>query len=137
MGAVDAEGQSELAGAGAEFVEFFAVVALLHLRDAACGFECADEDEAVLGTAFDKEVEEPVHAVVEIDVGGAGKVLFDELAGAGAGGGVAGGISLHGVGFGFDDDAGAAVPDELHSDEIAGDGEDVAFEEITGQIAHD
>ncbi len=118
-------------------MEFFAVAALLHLRDAAGGLEGADEDEAVLGAAFDEEVEEPVHAVVEIDVGGAGRVLFDELAGAGAGGGVGGEIAFHGVCFGFDDDAGAAFPDELHADEIAGDGEDVALEEITGQIAHD
>jgi hypothetical protein len=136
MAAVDAEGEGKLAGAGAEFVEFFAVAALLHFLDAAGGLEGADEDEAVLGAAFDEEVEEPVHAVVEIDVGGAGRVFFYELAGAGAGGGVGGEIAFHGVGFGFDDDAGAAFPDELDADEVAGDGEDVALEKITGQIAH-
>lgn len=136
MGAVDAEGQGELAGAGAEFVELFAMAALLHLRDAAGGLEGADEDEAVLGAAFDEEIEEPVHAVVEIDVGSAGRVFFDELAGAGAGGGVGGEIALHGVGLGFDDDAGAAFPDEFHADEIAGDGEDVALEEGCAEIGH-
>jgi hypothetical protein len=54
MGAIDAQSEGELAGAGAEFVEFFAVAALLHFFDAAGGFEGADEDEAVFGAAFDE-----------------------------------------------------------------------------------
>ena len=136
MGAVDAEGESELAGAGAEFVEFFTVAALLHLLDAAGGLEGADENEAVLCAAFDEEVEEPVHAVVEIDVGGAGWVGLYELACAWTGGGVGGEVAFYRVGFGLDDDAGGAFPDELDTNEIAGDGEDVALEEITRQIAH-
>jgi hypothetical protein len=55
-------------------------------------------------------------------------VLFDELAGAGTGGGVGGEVALHGVGFGFDDGAGAAFPYQLDADEVAGDGEDIALE---------
>lgn len=119
MAAVDGEGLGELAGAGAEVAGFFTLAALPHLRNATGGLEGTDEDEAVPRAAFDVEIEEPVHAVVEIDVGGTGRVGFYELAGAGAGGGVTGGISLHGVGFGFDNDAGAAVPDELDADEVA------------------
>lgn len=49
---------------------------------------------------------------------------------------MAGGISLDGVGFGFDNDAGAAVPDEFDADEVAGDGEDIALEEVTIEVGH-
>lgn len=80
MAAVDGEGLGELARTGAELVCFFALTAPLHLWNATGGLEGTDEDEAVPRAAFDVEVEEPVHAVVEIDVGSTGRVVFYELA---------------------------------------------------------
>lgn len=136
-GAVDAEGAGEFAGAGCELVgvaDFRA--ALAHGVDAGDGFEGAEEDESGAVWAFDEDVEEPVDAVVEVDVGGAGGVGFDEGAGAGAEPGVAGGVVCGVVGFGFHDDAGGAVPVEVAADEFARAGDGVAGEEGLGEGRH-
>lgn len=83
-------------------------------------FESAEEDEALALGTFDQHVEEPVHAVIEIDVGGAGRMVLDEAAGGRAVEGMTGSVVLRIVGFGFDDAEGLALPDEPCADEGAG-----------------
>jgi hypothetical protein len=48
----------------------------LHDIEPSFRLQRADEDQAIALTAFDEQVEEPVHAVVEINVGRAGRLLF-------------------------------------------------------------
>ena len=80
MLAGDAERFAELARSGAEFLSFQFAPPLLHLPDATTRFQGPDEDESVLRAAFDEQIEEPVHAVVQIHVGGAGWLLLHKLA---------------------------------------------------------
>lgn len=91
----------------------------------------ADEDEAVFPAAFDEDVEEPIHPVIEIDVGGAGVVFGDEGAGGRSRESVRGFIAGSSIGLGFDDEARAGTPDELAADEFAGARDGIALEEGT------
>ena len=79
---VDGEGLGEFAGAGAERSEFLQQPAPFHFRDAAHRLKGADEDKSLLVPAFHEDVEQPVDAVVQIDVRGARVVRRDKFAGA-------------------------------------------------------
>ncbi len=127
MRPVDAERDGEFARTGAEVLRVGLVAARLHRRQSTARFQRADEDESVAVATFDVEVEEPVHPVVEIDVGGTGRLRFHKLPRTGARRRVAGGIAFDGVGLSLQDDAGAAIPDELDADQIAGHVEHIAL----------
>ncbi len=120
---------------GADRVEFGSGIresAAGHEVEPARGFDGADEDEAVLGSAFDQDVEHPVHAVIKIDVGGARPVFGDEGPGGWPREGVAGFVIHRAIGFGLDDDAGAMFPGERAADQLAGACHGVALEKIAG-----
>jgi len=50
-------------------VQLLALPALLHDFDATTWIEGTHKDESIAFTAFHEEVEQPIHAVVEIHVG--------------------------------------------------------------------
>ena len=89
-----------------------------HQRDAAPRLDRANEDEAVARAAFDKNIEHPMHAVVEINVGCTRFVAPNELARARPPESVTRFVVLGEIGFRLDDDAAAFFPDEFGADEI-------------------
>ena len=109
---------------------------LAHVIDAAGGLERAEQDESRALRSLHKDVEEPVHAVIEVDVGSACRVGFHELSGAGAEPGMAGRVVDRVVCLRFHDHAGAGVPLEVASDEGARAGDWVAGEEILVDGVH-
>src|SRR4051794_8652439 len=93
--------------------------ALAHEGFAAGGLQRAEEDETIHAPSFDEDIEQPVHAVIEVNIGIAGAMLCDELPRAGAVPGVSRFIVDRGVGLGLHDDAGAFAPDQFAADQFA------------------
>lgn len=106
---------------------------LPHQRDSTPRLDCADENEAVTRTAFDEDVEHPMHAVIEIDVGGAGFIALDKFARARAFEGVRGFVLLGEICFRLDDDSAAFFPDKFRADEIFSTGQWVGPEKAVGK----
>ena len=118
-------------GPGAGFFLFYGKTSAAHGWDAAGRLQGADKDKAVFPAAFDQDVEEPIHPVIEIDVSGAGVVFGNKCAGGWSRKGVRSFVTRGGIGLGFDDEAGAGTPDELAADEFAGACDGIALEEGT------
>lgn len=79
-----------------------------------------------------------MHAVIEIDIGTARRVVVDERPCGWAAGGVACRVAVFGVGFGFDDDAAAFSPDQFAPDEAARAIDDALLEKLLFQpYGHD
>ena len=140
VAAVHPQRGGEFAGSGtqgADWVEFgrgIRETAAGHEMEPARGFDGGDEDEAVFRSAFDQDVEHPVHAVIKIDVGGARPVFGNEGPGGWPREGVAGFVIHRAIGFGLDDDAGAMFPGKRAADQLAGACDGVALEEIAGDF---
>ena len=141
IAAIHAQRLRELARAGAEGVQGIdqraagaGQAALLHLAHAAGGFESADEDKAV-DLALDQDIQQPVDAVIHVDVGGAGRIVRDEFAGAGPVESMARFVALFRVRFDLHDEAARAVPDQLAPDQLARAGQRVPLKKCASQIA--
>jgi len=109
VGFVDAERAREFARSGAEVTRVGAVAGGAHVAQTVRGFEGAQENEARLFAA-DTHIEHPVHAVIEIDVGGAGRVRREKGPRARSPGRVAGIISTRGIRLGLDNNPPAPPP---------------------------
>ena len=91
--------------------------------------------EPIPRAALDQNVQHPVHAVVEIDVGRARFIALDEGARARALEGVTRFVAFDQVGFRLNDKAGAFPPNELGADQVCGAKEWINLEENIGQHA--
>ena len=106
-----------------------------HQRDAVLRFQRADQHRRGPALRLGHRVHEVVDAVVQVDVGDAGRTVERRVARGGAGRGVAGGIALADVGLDLDDHAGREpAPRLVHqhlADEIPRDVERRAVVEAT------
>ena len=124
MGLVDFEGGGELAGAGQEVGFLCGLGSVLeHSLLAGEGFGGADEDRGGVAFWVGDEVEHPVVAVGEVDVGVTGRAEHGVVFGGLAAIGVASGIVGSGVSFDFDDLAGGVGscedgPEDAGSDDF-------------------
>lgn len=94
-------------------MEFAKSATLTHQLYALSGLHGADQDETVTGGAFNEHVEQKIHAVVQVNVGRAGRVDGDKFAGRFSRECVAGFIAKFRIGFRFDNQTTAAAPDEF------------------------
>ena len=115
----DPERLRKLAGAGTERVTAFGPAARFHFANAAGRFERADQNDPVFRTAFHQNIEQPVDAVIQIDIRRAGKMPLNKGARGRTREGVARFIVEDTVSFGLNDEAGAIIPDELTANERA------------------
>ena len=127
-GAVNPERLSQFPRAGTKLLGIGGVPSPLHERNSAGGIEGANEDEAIFGAALDEEIQEPVDAVVQVNVCGARRVTGDEAARGRAGERVAGLVIPRGIRLGFDDDPAASPPEQLAADKRPGAREGIARE---------
>jgi len=100
--------------------EIFDSAPFPHQNQAAARLKRANQDEPITRPAFDEHVQHPVHAIIEVDITGAGLVSPNELARARAAEGVAGFVALHQVSLRLDHDPGASSPHEFGPDEVLG-----------------
>src|SRR4029077_5622288 len=109
-------------GTRAESPDRFEAAATAHLLQTARGLERAEEDKTVVAAAatLDQHVEEPVDSVIQVDVGGAGRVAVQELPGAAAYKGVAGLVAFGRIGLRLHNASATAAPDQLRADQLAG-----------------
>src|SRR4051812_6349463 len=77
--AIDAERLREFAGTGAESGEFRDAATFHHLCNASGRLQRSKEHESILRAAPHENVQEPVNAVVEIDVSRPGRMRGCEL----------------------------------------------------------
>jgi hypothetical protein len=108
------------------------VASLPHQRDSASWLKRTNENKSVF-LSFHQNIQHPVNAVIEINVGRAGAISLDERACAGTHKAMTGFIADCIVGFRLDDYPGAQIPVELASDEIAGTAQWIALEKISPQ----
>ena len=132
-GAVNTEGLCEFPGTGAEPREVVRFPPPAHARSSTGGLEGANEDKAVLGAAFDEEVQKPVDTVVEIYIRGSGPMVRHKAPGGRAAESVAGFVILYRIRLGLDDDAATSAPEQFAPDQAAGTGEGIAREKTTLQ----
>jgi hypothetical protein len=122
----DAQRLGKFAGAGAKLPRIPQAAVSLHSRDPVNRLERPDEDESPT-RAFHQHVEHPVDAVVEVHVGRARLMSLHESPGTGPKSGVAGGVALDIVAFGFDHCAGKHSPIELASNQVPCATDGIAF----------
>src|SRR5438067_7702848 len=125
----DVEGLRQFSRPRAEAMDFLDAAPRLHQRQAAAGLEGANQNESVPRAAFHKNVQHPVHAVIEIDVGCAGGVALDETTRARPRERVAGFIVQGEVAFSLDDNPRAVSPNQLRADEFARANKRIALKE--------
>ena len=112
----DGERLREFARSRTKFDRIVHSAPLLHQRQTQAGFQRADQHETV-HLALDEDVQEPVNAVIQVNVGRAGGMGVHELLRAAPQKSVARLVARGGVGFGFHDDAAATVPVQFAADE--------------------
>lgn len=125
----------QLPGAGTETSSVFQTAPLAHDGKATPRLDRTNQNESIPWAALDQDIQHPVHAVVEIDVGRARFVALDEGARARALEGVRRLVAFDQVGFGLNDKAGAFPPNELGADQVCGAKEWINLEENIGQHA--
>ena len=81
------------------------------------GFERPNQDEPVSVTTLNQDIEHPMNAIIEINVGRAGMVSSDERPGTWPGKGVSGFVVLGQICLCLNDDSGAAAPDQSGTDQ--------------------
>jgi hypothetical protein len=108
------------------------VPSLPHERNSASWLKSTNEDKAVF-PSFDQDIQHPVNAVIEINIGVPGMIPLDERADTGAHKAMTSFIADCVVRFRFDDYPSARIPNKLAPDETAGTAERVALEKIFPQ----
>jgi|TARA_B100000959_G_scaffold250693_2_gene279364 hypothetical protein len=83
QGPVNAQSLRELAWTRAEIDFRLAMATAFHPRQTTHRFQGTKEHEAIALTSLHEQVEEPVHSVIQINIGGPRLVLIDESPGAG------------------------------------------------------
>jgi len=125
----------QLPGAGTETSSVFQTAPLAHDGKATPRLDRTNQNESIPWATLDQDIQHPVHAVVQIDVGRARFVALDEGARARALEGVRRLVAFDQVGFGLNDKAGALPPNELGADQVCGAKEWINLEENIGQHA--
>jgi hypothetical protein len=108
------------------------VASLPHQRNPAGWLERTDEDKTVL-LSFHQNIQHPVNAVIEINVGRPSVISLDERACTRTHKAMTSFVADCVVGFGFNDQPSARIPIELAPDEIAGAAQRIALEKISPQ----
>lgn len=126
------EGLGQFAWAGAEGFWPLLLATPFHDGQPMGRFQRPDQDEAG-ATAFDQHIGHPMHAVIEIDISGACRMILDKLAGFRAEKGVTSGIVGHVVSFRLNDSPPATVPNQLSPKQLAGAGDRVGFKKSGGK----
>src|SRR5690606_19495384 len=98
------ECQRQLARSRTEILQSVTAAPLAHEPNPAPRLERTHQDQSVAPATLHQQVEQPVHAVVEIDVGGSRLMPLHELARTWSRSRVTGRMALGGVGLGFDND---------------------------------
>jgi peptidoglycan/LPS O-acetylase OafA/YrhL len=134
-GGGNAQRPGQLARPRAEPPRFLELATLLHLRQPRARLERPDEHKSSPVRPLGQHVEQPVNAVVEVDVGGPRGVRLHEGLGAATEEGVAGLVPLGRVGLGLHDDPAGLAPDQARADQLCRADQRGTGEEITGQHA--
>lgn len=79
--ATNSKSLGEAPGSGGEELVGQVFTTTAHCFEAFERFQSADEDETIPSGAFCKNIEEPVHPVVQIDIGVPGGMIIDEFPG--------------------------------------------------------
>jgi hypothetical protein len=103
-----------------------------HQRNPAGWLEGTDENKTVFAS-FHQDIQHPVNAVIEINVGRSSMISLDERAHTRAHKAMASFIADCIVRFRLDNYPGARIPIELAPDEIVGTAEGVALEKVSPQ----
>jgi hypothetical protein len=103
-----------------------------HQRDSASWLEGTDENKTAF-PSFHQDIQHPVNAVIEINVGCPSMISLDERARTRAHKAVTRFIPDCVVGFRFNNYPGARITIELAPDEIAGTAQRIALEKISPQ----
>jgi hypothetical protein len=90
----ESESLAEFSGPGAKVGQNLPLPAFPHGLESNARFQGAEKHETVSVGALDEEVEHPVDAIVEVDVGNPSGMILDELTRGRANRGVTGGVSL-------------------------------------------
>jgi hypothetical protein len=135
MPPIDREGLRQLARTGTKSPDVFHAAPRAHERKTAPRLNRPNENEPIPWPAFDEDIQHPVHAVVEIDVGRSGLVPLHERTRARALEGVTGFVVFDQVRFGLHDKAGAFFPDELRADQVFSTKQRIGLKKNKGQHA--
>ena len=129
----DSEGHAEFSGSGAKFHIPISSPSFPHLIQADAGFQRPQQDKATFSRAgiFGQDIGQPIHPVVEIHVGAARLVGLDKAPGTGPEKGVAGLVTVFGIGLRLDHDPGTAFPVKLDADQVAGATDWIPLKEIS------
>jgi hypothetical protein len=133
IGSAYPERLGEFSRTGAERMTRFRSATHFHFANSAGRLERADQDDSLFGSAFDENIEEPMEALIQIDIIGAGRMSFDKRAGTWARERMARLIVDDAVGFRFDDESGAVVPNEFAPNQCACARERIDLKKIARQ----
>jgi hypothetical protein len=113
-------------------VNIMDVPSLPHQRDSASWLERTDENKTVF-LSFHQNVQHPVNAVIEINVGRPSVISLDEGACSRAHKAMTSFVTDCVIGFRFNDQPSARIPIELATDKITGTAQRIALEKISPQ----
>ena len=141
---MDAKGLGQLGRTVAKFANGHAFPALLHQPDASNRIQRPDQDKpiprlivlVIHPTPFHQKVKEPVHPVIEIDVGSSRTVSRHEAPGPLTLPGVAGRVVYRRVGFCLNDDSCCLPHAESASNQLTRTKERVPTEERWPELCH-
>jgi hypothetical protein len=123
----------QLARSGAQPPNVLHPAPFPHKGKAAPRLDRANQNQAVSRPTFDEHIQHPVHAVVEIDIGGTRFIPLDKRTRAWPREGVARFVTVDEIRFDLDDFASTLSPNELGTDQIPGANKRVNLKERVGQ----
>jgi len=135
MPLVDIQCLGQLAGTGTKPPNVFQIAPLSHEAESLPRFDRPDQNETIARATFNENVQHPVNAVIEIDVGGAGLVSLNKSSRARAAECVCRFIAHDQIRFGLNDEPGTSFPNELCADQILRALERIDLEKTSSQHA--
>jgi len=114
----DLQRLSQFPGAGTKSRNVFHSPPLSHQFNPGSRLQGSNEDDAIARSALHQDIQHPVDAIIEIDVGRTGSVAPNELTRARATESVTGFVAFNHVSFAFDHEPAAFSPDQLRADEV-------------------
>ena len=132
--AVNSQCAREFARAGTQILEGRHIAALHHGGNALSRLQSADQNKAILAPASDQKIQQPMHAVIQIDISRTRRVALHKMPRRRPEKRVTSLIVQHGISLGLNNHAANPVPNKLATNQPTRTSHRIAPKKICSQI---